>query len=49
MAKEITLEELLFSFVDEIERFQYMINYVDHIWDVLFPTQDNKWNHLRIV
>ena len=49
MVKESTLDQLLFSFVQEIQAFQYTISSLDHIWDVLFPSQNDKWHHLRIV
>jgi len=49
MVKESRLDQLLFSFVQEIQAFHYTISSLDHIWDVLFPSQDDKWHHLRIV
>lgn len=49
MAKELTLEQLLFSFVQELQGFHYTMSSLDHIWDVLFPTQDTKWHYLRVV
>jgi hypothetical protein len=49
MMKESTLEQRLFSFVQEIQAFQYTISSLDHIWEVLFPLQDTKWHHLRVV
>ncbi len=49
MIKEVPLEQHLFSFVQEIQRFHYTISSLDHLWEVLFPTQDTKWHHLRVV
>ena len=49
MVKESRLDQLLFSFVQEIQAFHYAISSLDHIWDVLFPSQDDKWHHIRIV
>ena len=49
MVKESTLEQRLYSFVQEIQAFQYTISSLDHIWEVLFPLQDTKWHHLRVV
>jgi len=49
MKKESTLEQKLFSFVQELQAFQYTISSLDHIWEVLFPLQDAKWRHLRVV
>jgi hypothetical protein len=49
MVEDLELEQLLSSFVDEIQTFQYTISSLDHIWNVLFFSQDNKWHHLRII
>lgn len=49
MVKETTLEQRLFSFVQELQAFQYTMSSLDHIWDVLYPSQDTKWHHLRVV
>lgn len=45
--KESTFEQRLFSFVQEIQAFQYKISSLDHIWEVLFPSQDAKWHYLK--
>jgi hypothetical protein len=47
--KDSNLDQLLLSFVDEIHAFHYTISSLDRIWDVLFPGENDKWHHLRIV
>jgi hypothetical protein len=49
MVKEFKPDQLFLSFVDEIQTFQYTISSLDHIWEVLFPSGDDKWHSIRIV
>lgn len=49
MVKESPLEQRLFSCVQELQAFQNTMSSLDHIWEVLYPTQDTTWHHLRVV
>lgn len=44
-----TVEEVLFGFLKELEAFEYAMESLDHIWNVLFPSENGKWHHLRVV
>lgn len=44
-----TVEEVLFGFLKELETFEYAMESLDHIWNVLFPSENGKWHHLRVV
>lgn len=44
-----SIEEVLFAFLGELEEFEYMTESLDHIWNVLFPTENGKWHYLRVV
>lgn len=41
-------EKNIYSFTKEIEKFEYRMDSLDHLWDILFPDQKNKWHKLRI-
>ena len=49
MITDNKLLQLLSLFVDEIETFHYSLNGLDLVWDVLFPTSNERWHFLRIV
>ncbi len=33
----------------ELETFEYSMDSLNHIWNVLFPTEHEKWYYLRVV
>ena len=47
--RALIVEEVLFGFLKELEAFEYAMESLDHIWNVLFPSENGKWHHLRVV
>ena len=45
--KKIFIENI-FQLLKELEQFEYRIENIDHIWDILFSDQKNKYYHIRI-
>lgn len=41
-------EDNVYTLIDELEYFDYHINSIDHIWDILFLDKKEKWNHLCV-
>lgn len=37
------------NFIQELEQFEYKLDYVDHIWHIIFPDKKGKWHHLRAI
>ena len=42
-------EDQVCQFIQEITCFDYRIESIDHLWDLIFPDQKGKWHHLKIV
>jgi hypothetical protein len=38
----------IFAFIKELGGFGYELSVLDHVWNVLFPDQGGKWNHLHV-
>lgn len=49
MIKDTKHDQLLFSFMEELQAFHYSVSSLDRIWEVLFPSRDDTWHHLKIV
>ena len=41
-------ETLIYAFVRELRDFDYALSCTDHVWNVLFPDEKGRWNHLNI-
>lgn len=41
-------EGRLFSFLKELERFEYALSCLDHIWNLYFPDRSGRWNHVQV-
>lgn len=37
------------DFLDQLKFFNYKIESIDRIWDIIFPDQKEKWHHLKVV
>jgi len=37
-----------FAFVKELGDFAYELSVLDRVWNILFPDQGEKWNHLHV-
>ena len=44
----MNFENNVYTFIKELELFDYKIESVDHIWHILFPDKKGKWNHVRV-
>ena len=42
------LKSLSFAFVKELADFSYEMSVLDRFWNILFPEQAEKWNHLYV-
>ncbi len=42
------LEENTFQFLRELGRFDYTLTGTDHVWNILFKNQEEKWNYIII-
>ncbi len=36
------------AFVNELYEFSYELSVLDHVWNVLFPHQEQQWQHLKV-
>lgn len=41
-------EENVFAFIEALDDFQYRLESVDHIWDVIYPDKKERYFHLRV-
>lgn len=39
---------LVFTFVKELNDFAYDLSVMNRVWNILFPGEGEKWNHLHI-
>jgi hypothetical protein len=37
-----------FAFLKELQGFAYELSVLDRVWNILFPDQREKWNHLHV-
>jgi len=44
----MNFENNVYTLIKELELFDYKIEYVDHIWHIIFPDKKDKWHHLRV-
>lgn len=42
-------EDQIYGFIQEITCFDYRIESIDHLWEIVFPDQGGKWHHIKIV
>lgn len=42
------LEEHIYQFLKELQRFDYTLSGIDHIWKILFKNHADKWNYLHV-
>ena len=38
----------IFAFVKELDAFTYELSVSDHVWNILFPDEDEKWHHIHV-
>ena len=43
------LEKRINIFLDHLTNFNYQIESIDRIWDIIFPDHEEKWHHLKVV
>ncbi len=41
--------DLIFTFLKELNNFQYETGYAIRIWNIIFPVVNGNWYHLRVV
>jgi hypothetical protein len=44
----MNFENDVYTFIKELEIFEYKIESIDHILHILFPNKKGKWNHVRV-
>ncbi len=44
----MSFETNIYAFADEIRGFDYSLAYRDHLWNIIFPDNLGKWQHLCI-
>jgi hypothetical protein len=44
----LNFEDVAYAFVRELQTFAYRLSSIDHVWDLLFPDKNEKWNHLNV-
>jgi hypothetical protein len=37
------------AFLRSLDRFEYRLSVMDHVWDLYFPDRQERWSHLQIV
>ena len=42
------LRTLAFAFVKDLADFSYDLSGLDRFWNILFPDQGDRWNHLFV-
>ncbi|MCD4789223.1 MAG: hypothetical protein K8R37_04425 [Bacteroidales bacterium] len=48
MKSTMLLEEHTFQFLKELERFDYTLSSIDHVWNILFKNHKEKWSYFII-
>lgn len=41
-------EDNVYNLINELKQFDYKIEVVDHIWEIIFPDKKNKWHHVCV-
>ena len=41
-------EDNVYTFLKELNDFAYSLSCADHVWNLIFPDHNDKWNHLHI-
>jgi len=36
------------SLIKELKIFNYKVEIIDHIWDIIFPDRKSQWHHMRV-
>lgn len=44
----MTLDKKVFSFIKDLNKFEHRLDFVDLIWEIIFPDKKNKWHHIQI-
>ena len=44
----LQLEKNIFIFLNELEKFDYKIESIDHIWEIIFQDKKTKWHYLYV-
>ncbi|MBF5059718.1 hypothetical protein [Candidatus Neptunochlamydia vexilliferae] len=44
-----SFEENVYALVKEVMGFQYRIESIDRMWDILFPDKKNKYHYIRLL
>ncbi len=42
------MTESIFTFVGELDAFSYKLSVLDRVWNILFPDDEGKWQHLHV-
>lgn len=48
LVKDMDFENNVYSLIKELNQFDYRIESIDHIWEVIFPDQKNNYHHIRV-
>ncbi len=48
MKSPMLLEEHTYQFLKELERFDYTLSGIDHVWNILFKNHTEKWSYIHI-
>lgn len=41
-------EESIYTFLKALKNYDYEISVLDQIWELIFPDNKSRWNHLRV-
>ncbi|MCP4753348.1 MAG: hypothetical protein GY866_20855 [Proteobacteria bacterium] len=41
-------EDTLYAFLKELQRFDYGLSSIDHVWNLIFPDGQDKWHHVHV-
>lgn len=44
----MNFENNIYLLLKELMKFNYRLESIDHIWDIIFPDKKNKWHHLKV-
>ena len=45
----MNLQRSVNNLIKELNKFDYTLEYVDRIWDIIFPDKEQKWHHIKVI
>lgn len=47
--ENLNFEKIVYTFIKELDNFEYDLSVTDLVWNLIFPDKENKWNNVRVI